>query len=388
MKTALELIIEHIDARLASMSLPGAARMWGSGESLELQALQLLELRTLALRPYSFTADPREMRRAYMSFVAKKVKNPPSMLMWAILEQGNASTTLPAFIGDITRNVAQELPQDDPVSESPLALELQFSAAEEDVSFAKVCRYYYKFEESVTAVAKRQVSSREYKNRVSGTYFPVPDIRIVRKLGAGPRVQLPIGAPLGGDGHVSNFGPLAGKGAHEDLFMRGLDKTLELATWACSEDAISPDIAFNMFSNRKALNDVARKTFNIFPGQGIESVRVGGTYMNGSPVTVQAKYAHRMLELIDDEGRNEPFETVGTVDAVDYEQGWFRLKTREVCWLVFKDITVLMNVAKAASPDGLVHVKGTRHINAKGAVTRVDAITAELIKESTLAPKR
>ncbi|HSN99960.1 MAG TPA: hypothetical protein VLS89_16810, partial [Candidatus Nanopelagicales bacterium] len=53
-------LISYIDSRLATMERsPGT---WGSSESLDFQALLLLELRTFVLRRRTYEIDPYETR--------------------------------------------------------------------------------------------------------------------------------------------------------------------------------------------------------------------------------------------------------------------------------------------------------------------------------------
>ena len=68
-------VVAYIDRRLATMER--APWSWGSPESLELQAMLLLEIRTYILRRLTYESNPFEARDVYTGFVRKHFPTDP-----------------------------------------------------------------------------------------------------------------------------------------------------------------------------------------------------------------------------------------------------------------------------------------------------------------------
>ncbi len=68
-----EVTTSWIDARMDSML--AAPQMWGSREAVELQALLLVELRSVVMRPTVDAEDSRRVLDAYAKFLARRFPN-------------------------------------------------------------------------------------------------------------------------------------------------------------------------------------------------------------------------------------------------------------------------------------------------------------------------
>jgi hypothetical protein len=100
-------IVAYIDRRLATMiRAPGT---WGSPESLELQALLLLEVRTFALRPRAHAENPYEVRNLYAQLVRRRFHCSPNVSMAHTL---CAEGDLPQFIAALRDEVIARLPEE------------------------------------------------------------------------------------------------------------------------------------------------------------------------------------------------------------------------------------------------------------------------------------
>lgn len=75
-------LLDFVDERLDHML--EAPSMWGSGESVELQILQLLELRALILEP-AHTASWRAVQPEYERFLATRFPGAPPTTLAALL---------------------------------------------------------------------------------------------------------------------------------------------------------------------------------------------------------------------------------------------------------------------------------------------------------------
>src|SRR4051794_35426300 len=95
--------VAYIDRRLATMKR--SPRSWGSLESLELQALLLLELRTFLLRRRTYASDPYEVRDAYARFVTHRLPENPGRFMADVLPAERLAEELPALIAALREEI-------------------------------------------------------------------------------------------------------------------------------------------------------------------------------------------------------------------------------------------------------------------------------------------
>jgi hypothetical protein len=103
-------LMAYLDQRLASMDrAPGS---WGSPESLEMQALLLLEIRTYVCRRTTYDTNPFETRNAYLRFVAREFPASKNTLMSSALGE-RASDDLPALIKKMREEIVAKLPPED-----------------------------------------------------------------------------------------------------------------------------------------------------------------------------------------------------------------------------------------------------------------------------------
>jgi hypothetical protein len=86
MSSFVSKLLDFIDERLSHML--DAPEMWGSGESVELQILQLLELRVLVLEPTGKPSQWRLVQADYERFLATKFPSSPPTTLSALLGDG------------------------------------------------------------------------------------------------------------------------------------------------------------------------------------------------------------------------------------------------------------------------------------------------------------
>jgi hypothetical protein len=98
MRPLSETMVEYIDGKLDAILR--APPMWGSDEAVELQVLQLLEMRALAIRPEVVKARRRPILDPYVGFLRRKFPEAPTMNLAALLEQGGRRGELAAILGE------------------------------------------------------------------------------------------------------------------------------------------------------------------------------------------------------------------------------------------------------------------------------------------------
>lgn len=98
--------IEYLDKRLATIDkAPGT---WGSPESLELQVLLLLELRTFLLRPVAYRKNPFEVRSAFVRFIRQQVKGATAEPLFVQLQRSGRVNELPQLLGEFRNHIVSD----------------------------------------------------------------------------------------------------------------------------------------------------------------------------------------------------------------------------------------------------------------------------------------
>ena len=344
MNQPIGLMVQYINECLSGITK--APQMWGGPESVELQAMLLLELKALALRPHSFLRDHREFRKAYLEFVEREFGS--LTRMHSALIEDDRLLELPTYITKLRSFIDDRLPAENPLLESDIALELQFSRRS-NVPFAKVCGYFTKFQRSVNAAVIGARQRRALENRP----FRVPSITEIPPNGSGPRVRIAFDNPDPSE----QFDPFN----VGSTLLNALDNTMTVADWACY-GGNDVDAIRGKFFNNKAMRRVASATIGIFPGDEIEAVTIGGASLHREPLTIRAESTHRVLRVIDEETEPKAFDKIGNVERADFLQKWFILRVKHrvyQCWTPMR--YDLFEKAVASAPAGKIRVQGTEH---------------------------
>lgn len=268
-------LVRYIDARLASMERsPGT---WGTRESLELQALLLLELRTFVLRRRTHARNPYETRDAYMKLVRERFPETPGYLMSALLPQERAEDELPGLLGELRREVVGRLGPEDPFAYGALVLEVRFAASGKRAPFSAACRYFSRFQRAVRAFARVLGSGASPSN----IWLAAPELRVLDGEG-GARVLMIVD-------------DLAGKEAkpeeHAGAPLRAL---MDVLAWVAGE-VHEPPAAIARGDGAHGLREHVRR---LVPRGRVASVRLGGTAAGRAPIVVEAVHIRRVDALI------------------------------------------------------------------------------------------
>lgn len=107
--------VDGFDAALSLINawitnMERAPRMWGDDESLELQMLQLVEIRQLMLRPLALGLDHRETRRGFCRFISLINGSSYNSTLSSLLRDEGRLSELPRLLGDFARYMALEYP--------------------------------------------------------------------------------------------------------------------------------------------------------------------------------------------------------------------------------------------------------------------------------------
>ena len=104
-------MLDFIHGQLEAIHLrPG---MRGPDIAVELQILQLLEFRSVVLRPTTEEANPRAVMDAYEAFLARRFPGAPTLPLASLLARDERSAELRAVLDEFRRElVDQMLPEE------------------------------------------------------------------------------------------------------------------------------------------------------------------------------------------------------------------------------------------------------------------------------------
>jgi hypothetical protein len=102
-------LLRYIDERL--MDMIQAPEMWGANESVELQIIQLLEVRYLVLNPLAQGTRSRQVFHAYVGFLAARFPDDPPEPLSALLARYGREPEFAALLGNFVQaQIAEQGP--------------------------------------------------------------------------------------------------------------------------------------------------------------------------------------------------------------------------------------------------------------------------------------
>lgn len=110
---------QRIDEMLA------APRMWGSLEAVEMQVLQLLEIRALAVRPSQELENPRRVLDTYAAFLRERYPMRPADPLFRLIDPGRETEFCDA-LRSFRATLARTMLVENPFEHSELAIKLTF----------------------------------------------------------------------------------------------------------------------------------------------------------------------------------------------------------------------------------------------------------------------
>lgn len=256
-------LVRHIDTRLDTMER--APNTWGSSESMDLQALLLLELRTFVLRRRTYENDPYEARDAYIGYVREHFPEAPASFLSSLVPHED----LPRTIGEMRCDVVSVLGAEDPFEVAPIVLEIRFVKGS-GAPFSAACRTFCRFERALRAVARA-------KGR--------------KGAGAVIRLSTPEIRPLdGGAAGVQMIVDTLAAGSAEEPARAALDSALELLCWWSGARDDEPAWMPRAGASR---DELLKYIGRLLPRGPIASVRIGGTLAGGAPIVVTREHRGR-----------------------------------------------------------------------------------------------
>jgi hypothetical protein len=339
-------LVHYVDEQIeAILSAPG---MWGSNEAVELQLLQLLEFRSVALRPELERRAPRTILDAFQRFLQTEFVDPPPMPLFVLVEEyGRQREFVPLlrkFIGESVAGMEEE----DPFRTHDLVLRLRLRAEARVPRASSLSAYYDALRRVLRALARsRGTRGRASHDLEEAIDFAMPDVTVMPANGAPAQVVLPLEQ-------------LDRKEAPS--VQRALSQIATASSWAA--DIGSPVGALKERLPQGALSElVAAQTLRLMPSAeaDVRSVELGGKLLGQvEPIVLRPAHAGRMVQVLRQETEPHPFDEVGSVRAVDMDQRTLRLRVTSGsvrCWL---DTPELIELSRSALGQR-VRVKGWLH---------------------------
>ncbi|WP_438035545.1 hypothetical protein [Sorangium sp. So ce204] len=270
MSDPISAAVGYLDRRLSTMKrAPGT---WGSPESLELQALLLIELRTFLLRRRTHAKNPFEVRDAYIRFIHARFPDRPGYLLSALLPADDVQVDLPPLLEEFRRQIVEKLLREDPFAMNELVLDLVLGGRKGEGRFAAACRYFCRFERALRAFLRTGASGRRNTRGI----LPEPEVQVLRDDGGATRVRILING--------------LDRGGGEPVAREALGALL--ATLARLEKkAEQPPAAHD-----RSLVAAARR---LLPRSGLQSICIGGVMTGTAPLVLQASGDRREPALPD-----------------------------------------------------------------------------------------
>jgi hypothetical protein len=329
-------MLEWIEQRIEEML--AAPSMWGTLEAVELQVLQLLELRALAVRPEPELANPRRVLELYQDFLRQRFPDAAS-----------APLHLLAADLDLMRQFRDQLGQtsisENPFEHAKVAIRLRFDALPR---MSAISGYYESFRRAARAVTStRSGTGRRPKVVEAATDFTLEDVVLVHPNGKAGEALL-------------RLGPSSGQ-ADWDADRRvgeGLGAMLTLAEWAAGDEPVD-QLALHDVEGRVRAALQARR---LLPRMGITTAEIGGTLMTRSkPVELHASFDRRFVQVVAAHSSPMPFDRRDEIRAIDLDGGFLALRTgpkrseRVQCYVEPEQLAAIGEVGVRAHVTGLIY---------------------------------
>lgn len=305
MSSLRETIVQWADLRIDEML--AAPRMWGSLEAVEMQALQLLELRALALRPTQELDHPRRVLDTYMAFLQRRYPDAPPDPLFRLVGPGGESAFSEALRSFRTA-LAQTILAENPFEHSELAIKLTFEAGRQPTTSA-FTGYYEEFRRAARAAVRSGEKSvgRAKKDIEGATDFALQDALVSPPNGSAAEVLLRLGPGVGQKSWEA-----------DDRVRDALSTLMTLAEWASTDTDVS-DLRVDDVEQRTRM---AVQALRLVPRRGIKTVALGGKLVaRPKPVEIRPEHERRFLEVVGAESAAEPFDGRDEIRAIDLDRG-------------------------------------------------------------------
>jgi hypothetical protein len=303
--TVLHWANERLDALL------GAPPMWGSNEAVEMQALLLLELRSLALRPEESSASPDAVFALYTTFLRQRF---PERAPAPLCEIEGAPFA--EILAEFRRLLDHRLLAEDPFQHADLVIRLAYKPESRPSaqSFTGACDDVRRAIRAFARGADKK-TGRVRKEVEALTDFSLRDVRVTQPNGAPADAWLLLER-----GASTQTGQLA-----IDEVRAALSSLASTATWLESGD----DVSALPIDDNDARVRAAVQTMRLLPRRDVALVEIGGVLAGApKPFVLRASHQGRCVSILAAQSAPRPFDETDEIRGIDLDRGIVTLGKR------------------------------------------------------------
>jgi hypothetical protein len=310
--TVLRWANERLDALL------GAPPMWGSNEAVEMQALLLMELRAIALRPEESEESPDAVFELYAAFLRQRFPGRAPAPLCEI-EGAPFQETLDEFRRLLDRRLLEE----DPFQHADLVIRLAFKPGSRPTaqSFTGACDDVRRAIRAFSRSADKK-TGRVRKGVEDLTDFSLRDVRLTQPNGTPADAWLLLER---------------GAVAQTDLFAldevrAALSSLGSIATWLESGE----DVSALPIDDNEARVRAAVQTMRLLPRRDVALVELGGALSGArKPFALRASHQVRCVSILAAQAAPRPFDETDEIRGIDLDRGTIVLgkRRRLLCYV-------------------------------------------------------
>lgn len=305
-------------------------RMYGSAESVELQALLLLDLRAFIARPDAMERAPGGVFDAWLASFQRRhpgfTNVLPSAALGSIHEGDEAAQfhALTEALDAFRRDLVADLAPDNPFAQHDLALAVRMQKGKRLPPAARIGSFYSLVGQVMRSVVRRGGARgklpREYEDAIA--VFPAGGFEVVPENGIGAQIVMPFDWPQ------STQPALPGVPSPETVVREAFGRFVSVAAWASEEEPMQRLV--QAVSDAPTRTRLALDAMRLLPAGDIEAVEIGGrAIVRELPVSLRPQARKKLLAVVAHEQKGEPFSALGTLRMVDLDEGRLRLRSND-----------------------------------------------------------
>jgi len=320
-------IVHSVDDQLRAMfQQPG---MWGSEEAFEFQVLQLLEFRSMALRPGLEKQKPRSVLDTYHALLASEFPGAPPIYLFSLVKKFNRVDDFIPILRRLSERIGQDMTPEDVFMTHDLVLRLWLR---EDVSLPRaltLSSYYDVFHRVLRAVSRsRGTRGRASQDLERAIDFAMHDVVVRPANGAPANITLPLDEV---------------ETTYVEQVKHGLAQIAAVNEWAAIGESPLEDLAHDIPGDGAAQR-IAAQALRLMPSQEalVQTVELGGKLMpRREPLTIRPHYAERLVEVVKQSPTLHDFDDYGEIRAIDIDQRSMKIRKGKRtlrCWMERADL--------------------------------------------------